>query len=282
MSHHDISPLTRVVARVDRLREGREVHPSLISTGFPSIDRALGGGIRRGDLIVAGGDDGVGTSALVMAMALRIAPPTLVLTSEMPAERVYERALAMSARVSLDAMRLGVIEDAERVRLAAAAVMLRNRSLIVDTLGHGGLDAVEIAANAIPAPAVIIVDGLESLLRRDQAFVQPRDEALAAAVLALKRLALTHDAAIVCLAHLPNLDRQRHDRRPRLGDFGVCGAIGTHADVVFGLYREELYDADLGVTGATELRLLKNRDGPLAYIDLFFYPKWVRFEDVLE
>ena len=65
------------------------------------MDRALGGGIRRGDLIVMGGDDGVGTSALALAMALRIEPLTLLLTSEMHPERAYERALAMSARVSL-------------------------------------------------------------------------------------------------------------------------------------------------------------------------------------
>lgn len=246
------------------------------------MDRALGGGIRRGDLIVMGGDDGVGTSALALAMALRIEPLTLLLTSEMHPERAYERALAMSARVSLEALRLGVVDEQERVRLAAAAVALRDRSPVIDTLGDHGFDAVERAADASPAPTVLIVDGLEALLARDQARFLPRDDALAYAVLALKRLALARDAAVVCLAHLPALDRQRHDRRPRLTDFGVRGAVGTHADVVLGLYREELYDADMGVAGATELRLLKNRDGALAYVDLFFYAKWLRFEDVLE
>ncbi len=281
MSHHDISPLTRVVARVDRLREG-DVHPAIISTGFPSVDRALGGGIRRGDLIVMGGDDGVGTSALAMAMALRIQPLTLLLTSEMQSERAYERALAMSARVSLEALRLGVIDDTERVRLAAAAVVVRDRSPIIETLGDGGMEAIERAADSSPSPAVVIVDGLEAALARDYSRFQPRDEALAGAVIALKRLALSRNAALVCLAHLPALDRMRHDRRPRLSDFGACGAVGTHADVVLGLYREDLYDADMGVAGATELRLLKNRDGALAYVDLFFYAKWLRFEDVAE
>ncbi|MEQ1691869.1 MAG: DnaB-like helicase C-terminal domain-containing protein [Gemmatimonas sp.] len=281
VSHHDISPLTRVVARVDRLRDG-EVHPAIISTGFPSVDRALGGGIRRGDLIVLGGDDGVGSSALALAMALRIQPLTLLLTSEMHAERAFERAVAMSARVSLDALRLGVVSDEERVRLASAAVALRDRAPVIDTLGDGGMDAVERAADASPAPAVLIVDGLEALLSRDHSRFQPRDEALAYAVLSLKRLALARDAAVVCLAHLPALDRHRHDRRPRLTDFGVRGAVGTHADVVLGLYREDLYDADLGVAGATELRVLKHRDGALAYVDLFFYAKWLRFEDVAE
>jgi len=67
----DISPLTRVVTRVDRLRDG-EVDASIIPTGFPSLDRAIGGGFHRGDLIVLGGDDGVGCSSLALAIALKL------------------------------------------------------------------------------------------------------------------------------------------------------------------------------------------------------------------
>jgi replicative DNA helicase len=200
----------------------------------------------------------------------------------MQPERVYERALAMSARVSLESLRLGVVDEAERTRLAAAAVDLRDRAPIVDLLGDDGLSAVEVATHHDPQPEVVIVDGLEALIGSAYAHTQARDEALAYAVLGLKRLAARRNVAVVLLSHLPMLDRTRHDRRPRLTDFGVRGAIGTHADLVFGLYREELYDGDLGVQGATELSLLKHRDGALGYIDLFFYPQWMRFEDVLE
>jgi len=281
VTHLDISPLTRVVSRVDRLRDG-DADPAIIATGFPSIDRAIGGGIRRGDLIVMGGDDAVGCSALALAIALRVTQRALFLTSEMVPERAYERALAMSARVSLESLRLGVVSEDERVRLAAAAVSLRDRAPVIETLAPGGVPAVRRVAGTDPAPAVIFVDGLEALLETGPTRHPSRDEALAAAVLSLKQLALETDAAVVLLSHLPALDRTRHDRRPRLTDFGVCGAVATHADMVFGLYREELYDGDLGVAGATELRLLKHRDGALAYVDLFFYAQWLRFEDVQE
>ena len=43
----DISPLTRVVARLDRASHG-EVDPGLVPTRFPSIDRAIGGGWEAG------------------------------------------------------------------------------------------------------------------------------------------------------------------------------------------------------------------------------------------
>ena len=281
MTHHDISPLARVVARMDRLRDA-SADPSNIATGFVSLDRAIGGGFRRGELIVMGGDDGVGTSSLALAIALRVEPRTLLLTSDMHPERAFERALALSARVSLESMRLGVVDDDERVRLAAAAVSLRDRSPVIDVLRDRGLADVHDAIDASPDSAVVIIDGLEALMPRDHPASQPRDEALAEAVLGLKRMALARNVCILLVTHLPGLDRTRRDRRPILADFGVRGAVGTHADLVLGLYRDDLYDGDMGVAGAAELRLVKHRDGPAGYVDLFFYDKWLRFEDVLE
>ena len=42
-----------------------------IATGFPSVDNALGGGVRRRDLVVLGGEVGSGKSALALAIAIR-------------------------------------------------------------------------------------------------------------------------------------------------------------------------------------------------------------------
>lgn len=278
MSHSiDFSPLIRVVARLDRSASG-DVDPGVIPTRFPSIDRAIGGGFRRGDLIVVGGDDSAGTSALALAIALRVTPRALLLTGEMHAERAYERALAMGAKVSLEALRLGTVSDADRAKLAMAAVALRDRAPIIETLTAGTMTAVDRAIEATPEASMVIVDSLECLIDRDWG----RDEALGLAVLALKRLALHRNVAVLLTAHLPQLARDRQDRRPRLTDFGLGGAVGTHADLVLGLYREDLYESDLGVSGAAELLVLKHRDGAKGYIDLYFDSRFARFEDVLE
>ena len=278
MSHlTDISPLTRVVARLDRASPG-DVDPGLVATQFPSIDRAIGGGFRRGDLIVVGGDDSAGSSSLALAIALRVSPRALLLTGEMQPERAYERALAMSARVSLESLRLAAVSEDERAKLAIAAVTLRDRAPVIETIAAGSLIAVDRAVEASPDASLVVVDPLEGLLDRDSG----RDEALGYAVLSLKRLALRRNVALLLTTHLPRLDRDRHDRRPRLTDFGLGGAIGSHADLVMGLYREELYEADVGVTGAAELLLLKNRDGAKGYVDLYFDSRYSRFEDVLE
>ena len=277
MTRLDISPLARVVARADRARDG-EADSSLIPSGFFSIDRAIGGGMRRGDLIVLGGDAGAGTSSLALAITLRRSVPALFLSSEMHPDRVYERALASSARVSLQSLRSGAIDDGDRVRLGAAALALRDQTPIVDGLGRDGIAAVSRAIVASPRAALVVVDGIEGLLEAGRG----RDEALAFILLSLKRIAIQRDVALLALSHLPALDRSRQDRRPQLADFGARGAVGVHADLVLGLFREELYESDLGVSGATEVLVLKQRDGAVGYADLYFYGQWLRFEDVLD
>lgn len=86
--------------RVDLASDGQPSGDT-VATGFPSVDRWLGGGIRRGDLVVLGGDVGSGKSALALAMALRMSQtgaPVAFMTGEMTPERVMERALAVEGR----------------------------------------------------------------------------------------------------------------------------------------------------------------------------------------
>ncbi len=278
MTHdHDISPLTRLVSRLDRA-DGGEADLDLIATNFPSLDKVLGGGVRRGDLIVLGGDDSAGCSALALGIVLRLQHRALFLTSEMHPDRVYERALANTARVSLENIRMGTITDDERIRLATAAVSMRDQAPVVETFTSGGLARIEAAIDATPAARLVVIDTLEGILDRDHGHV----EALGYAVVALKRLALLKNIAVLLTAHLPGLDRARADRRPRLTDFGIGGAVGAQADLVLALYREELYDFDHGVSGGAELLILKNRDGARGYVDLFFETRYGRFEDVAE
>jgi replicative DNA helicase len=276
-SDRDISPLTRVVARLDRMADG-EPDPLRVATHFPSLDRAIGGGFRRGDLVVLGGDDSVGCTALVLGIALRSDTRALILTSEGHPERVYERALAQAARVPLESLRLGTISEEERARLGGAAVALRDRAPVVETLLHGGHEAIERAVDATPDASLVVVDTLSGILDRDHGL----EEALTYAVIALKRLALRKHVAVLLTTRLPLLDRERRDRRPRLADFGLGGAVGAQADLVLGLYREEMYDFDHGISGGAELLVLKHREGPRGYIDLYFDARHGRFEDVLD
>ncbi|MBE0594205.1 MAG: replicative DNA helicase, partial [Gemmatimonadales bacterium] len=108
------------------------------------------------------------------------------------------------------------------------------------------------------------------------------EEEAAATVRALKALALDCKVACLLVAQTPRHVAIRPDPRPSLDDFGALGSVKQHADVVLGIYREEMYNPGGGIEGAAELILAKNRNGPTGFVDLYFYRQWLRFEDMLD
>lgn len=254
---------------------------TIVPVGFPSLAPLVHGGFRPGDLIVLGGDAQAGTTSLALAIALRasaMGTSVAVLSGEASPARVFERALAAVARVPLDALRRGEMGDLMRSAVADAAAHLRERAPVIRRLDGEGIAALEQAVDAAPTPRLLVVDGLEALV------TDPRDldDQLAFAVLAAKRLAVRRDVAVLLVTHLAAFDRRRPDLRPRLDDFGARGAVATHADLVLGLFREELYQKDMALAGAAELHVLKHRTGDTGYVDLYFEAASLRFEDVVE
>ena len=191
--------------------------------------------------------------------------------------RVTERLLALEARVRVDDLRHGTLDEQARASVGAAAVRVRDAALLVDALPPS-VDALADALRRTLDLRLAVVDSLEHLL----AGSAPREEELASAMRRLKRLALELDVPLLVTAQLTHLDRGRQDKRPRLEDFAALGAVREFADVVLGVYREEMYGSADGVEGATELIALKNRNGPTGYVDLYFYARWIRFEDMLD
>jgi replicative DNA helicase len=279
----DISPLSQLMRRIDAQIVEAPARDT-VSTGFPSVDQLLGGGVRGGDLVVLGGDIGSGKSAFALAVALRGAlagAPVAFYTGEMTVERVLERMLALDGRARVDDLRRGGLDDFTRASVGAAVLRLRELSPVVERMPDG-VDALVESVRARSGLRLAVVDSLQSLARGRTTL----DEELAGVVRTLKTLAVDLGIGIILLAELPGLppiqDRARPDRRPTLDDFGVLHAVKQHADVVLGLYREEMYQNSQSVDGATELLALKNRGGPTGYVDLYFYKQWMRFEDLLE
>jgi replicative DNA helicase len=196
----------------------------------------------------------------------------------MSVDRVLERIIGIEGRAEIDDLRKGSLDDVSRASAGAVALRLRDRLPIIERLRAGqGVAGVGAVLDEFPNVDLVIVDSLPALARG----AHPMDEELATAVRELKALALDRDTAILTTAPLPELS-VRADRRPTLDDFGALGSVKQHADVVLGLFRQDMYEPSRDIEGATELLIRKNRNGPTGYVDLYFYAQWMRFEDMLD
>jgi replicative DNA helicase len=276
------SLLETLVADIDR-REVEQSAPDTVPTGFGSLDRILAGGLRRKDLVILSGDVSSGKSALALAIALRAAEaqiPTMFLSGEMSPERVLERALALEGRAAIDDLRQGRLDETSRAAVGAAAVRLRHSPLVVRPLAGITFDEIDTALDIVPRRKLLVIDSLQlTAPPRPAARLQERN---ALAVRALKALAVAQDIAVLVVAQLPYHRADRPDPRPLLDDLGAFGAIKHNADVILMIYREEMYRPGQGVEGATELIVAKNRNGATGFVDLYFYPRWLRFVDMLD
>lgn len=276
------SPAEALVARLDA-QSGSGERGDTIPTGFPSMDRILGGGLRRQDLVVLAGDVGAGKSSLALAIALRAAAagvPVTFLSGEMSEDRLLERALALLGRIPVDALRAGELDDLSRSAVGAAALRLRDLPFQVRPLTGERFEEIGETLDAVPRRGLLILDDLQ-LAASPLPHLQG-EERTGATARALKNLALDRDVALLAVAQLPKFRAGRRDPRPTLDDLGGQGAVKQVADVVLAIYREEMYRPVPGVEGAVELLIAKNRNGGTGYLDLYFYRHWLRFEDMLD
>ena len=274
--------LDTLVEKVDAQRPG-EITGDTIPTGFGSLDKLLGGGFRRRDLILLGGDIGSGKSALALGIALRVAQQSVgvaFLSGEMNDERLMERALAIEGRVAIDELRAATLTEQTRAGVGGAAVRLRGLPISFLPLSGADFETVFERLDPLRQVGLVVVDYLQLVPPPSARTTQDEDTALV--LRHLKALALNRQVSLLVVAQLSAFDPARNHQRPTLDDYGVLGAPKQHADVILSIFREEMYNPGGGVDGATELLVAKNRNGPTGFVDLYFYRRWMRFEDMLD
>src|SRR6059036_4127634 len=196
-----------LVERVDQQRPG-ELPGDTVPTGFPSVDRILGGGLRRRDLVVLGGDVGSGKSALALGLELRTAQQgtgVAFLSGEMDEERLMERALAIEGRVAVDELRTAKLNDLTRAGIGAAAVRLRGLPLSLLPLAADDFATMAARLDPLRQLGLVVLDYLQLVRAPTGATRSTQDEEVALVLRQLKALAL------LVAAQLPHFDAKRED-----------------------------------------------------------------------
>jgi DNA repair protein RadA/Sms len=103
-----------------------------IPTGVSELDRALGGGLVAGQVILLGGDPGIGKSTLLLQTVSSMSVPekTLYVTGEESAEQVALRA----RRLAIDAGAARLMAETQLERIIAALESAKPRVAVVDSI----------------------------------------------------------------------------------------------------------------------------------------------------
>lgn len=201
-----------------------------VPTGWPSIDRIIGGLI-PGNLIIVAGRPGKGKSVMAANLLVNVARQgerTLLVSLEMTAAEIGMRLICREAQLNWESLRDGKVQDAGTKMVDAAERLAGLPMTVVDqsrvTVGY--LRSVVQSER----PAVLIVDYLQLMSGPTR---QSREQEVAAVSRGLKLLAKEEQVCIVALAQLNrNVEMRGEGTSPQLSDLRDSGSLEQDADIV--------------------------------------------------
>ncbi|GIX06339.1 MAG: DNA repair protein RadA [Candidatus Poribacteria bacterium] len=119
-----------------------------LKTGIGEFDRAVGGGIVRGSVLLLGGEPGIGKSTLLLQVAdalSRRGRAVLYVSGEESLEQIRQRA----ERLQVDGEQIYWLGETQVEAVLAAATELKPHLLIVDSIQTLTSDALESSAGSV-------------------------------------------------------------------------------------------------------------------------------------
>ncbi len=260
-----------------------------VTSGFKDLD-AMTFGFQRQEMIVIAARPSMGKTSFALNIAEAAAlpkagkepVPTLVFSLEMSSSQLALRMLCARSRVNMKLLRDGLVgRDGREVNaLGQAAEEFKKCPLLIDD--SSALTIMEMRAKARRIYArkklgLIIVDYLQLLSGSDAR--APREQQVAEVSRGLKAMAKELDLPVIVLSQL-NRSSEKENRTPRLSDLRESGSIEQDADVVIMLSRPKDSDEKFQTaTGAADLIVAKQRNGPVGDLKLTFLQEITRFEN---
>ena len=273
----------------------RDGHLAPIPTGFFDLDKLLGNGLQRSDMVVLAARPSLGKSTLAFNIARHAAGQGAdvgIFSLEMSAEQIAIRLLSSEANVDSHRLRLGMVSEAEHTRELDSIGLLSELPLYIDDTPIQGVVEMRGKARRLQAERgldLLVVDYLQLMssgnLRQDNRVAEMGEFSRS-----LKGMARDLDVPVLACSQLSRAPEQRPSHRPMLSDLRESGSIEQDADVVAFIYREDIYTtredwerrnpSDPYPENIADIMVAKHRNGPVGNVPLYFRNDVVRFESL--
>ncbi len=263
-----------------------------VSSGFKDID-AMTRGFQPGDVIIVAARPSMGKTSLVLNICQHVAAHFVgdsgkkgvagFFSLEMSKESLFMRMLASEAKIDSYRMLSGQIGQPEYSKIAAAMDRLGEAEFYIDDTAGIGVLEMRAKARRLKAEhglSLLAVDYIQLMTGRGR--FENRTLELGSISRSLKGLAKELSIPIIVLSQLSRAPEARADKRPMLSDLRESGALEQDADVVFLIFREEMYkqyDKESDSDGVAEIIIAKQRNGPTGTVKLTFLRQQTRFGD---
>jgi replicative DNA helicase len=283
----DLVPIKQIIGdyydRIDYLYQHRG-EPIGIPTGFPMLDKLLGG-LQPSDLVIVAGRPSMGKTSFVLSIAQTAARKfnqrAAFFSLEMSAEQVVQRLISAETGIDSQRLRLANLEDDEWPLFVQATGILSEVPIFIDDTPS--ISALQMRTKARRLHAehgldLVIVDFLQ--LMQGDVRAENRVQEISSISRALKGLARELNVPVLAVSQLSRAVEARHDHIPILSDLRESGSIEQDADVVMFIYREEMYDPDTELKNIADIIVAKHRNGPTGKIPLFFKKDLAQFHEI--
>ena len=273
--------LTAALDEIDKISQG--VMGEGVKSGFKELD-SLTNGFHPGNMIVLAARPAVGKSTLGLDIAryasIHKGDTSVIFSLEMSRSEITMRMLSAEARVALNNIRAGTLNDEEWARLARRMGEISDAPLFIDDSPN--LSLMEIRAKARRLKQrhdlkLIVIDYLQLMTSGKR--VENRQQEVSEFSRQLKLLAKELNVPIIAISQLNRSPEQRSDKKPLLSDLRESGSIEQDADVVILLHRDDLYD-NQNRSGEADLIVAKHRNGPTRTITVSAQLHFARFVDM--
>lgn len=272
--------LKSVMASIDERQKSKDGMTG-IPTGFYDLDK-ITHGLHPGDLIILAGRPSMGKTVLAMNIAEQVALveklPVAMFSLEMSKEQLMERSLVSVAHIDAEHAQTGRLNDDDLQKISSAIPKFYNAKLFIDDRSSSSVSDIRSKCRRIKREyglSLVIVDYL-SLMGGEGENETIRMGNISRG---LKLLARDLKVPVIAISQLNRGVEQRNDKRPTMSDLRQSGAIEQDADLIFFIYRDEIYNKNSPNKGAAEVIIAKHRNGALGTINLSFSGKHCRFDN---